>query len=211
MTNVEKSWAVTAQTVIQELERRNMTGEYCATAADALEAAKRYLLPGKSVSWGGSATLGEIGLLEAIQTSDCKALDRHASSDPEEVKEIYRQILFCDTYFMSTNAITLDGMLVNIDGNCNRISALAFGPEQVVVIAGMNKVAPDLDSAMKRARNSAAVTNCFRFGFDTPCTSTGRCVDCQHEDSVCCQFMVTRRSRTAGRIHVILVGENLGY
>jgi len=132
-------------------------------------------------------------------------------TDPEITKETYRQILFCDTYFMSTNAITLDGMLVNIDGKCNRIAALAFGPEKVVIVAGMNKVAPDLDSAIKRARNTAAVVNNVRFGNSTPCTSVGRCVDCQHVDSVCAQIMITRRSRTPNRIHVILVGEELGY
>ncbi len=211
MTNVEKTRALTAQTVIKGLERRNMTGEYCPTAADALEAAKRFLVPGTSVSWGGSSSLAEIGLFEAIKASGCTALDRNGSSDPEITKETYRQILFCDTYFMSTNAITLDGMLVNIDGKCNRIAALAFGPEKVVIIAGMNKVSPDLDSAMKRARNVAAPTNCVRFGLSTPCTSAGRCVDCQHEDSVCAQIMITRRSRLANRIHVILVGEDLGY
>ncbi|MCD7734364.1 MAG: lactate utilization protein [Clostridiales bacterium] len=200
-----------AQTVIQGLERRGMTGEYCPTTADALEAGKRFLLPGTSVAWGGSATLDEIGLLNAIQSSGCVALDRHAPTDPEEVREVYRQTLFCDTYFLSANAVTLDGVLVNIDGNGNRVAALAFGPKQVVVIAGMNKVCPDLDSAMKRARNVAAPTNAIRFGLSTPCTSRGRCADCQNPDSICCQFLITRRSRTPGRIHVILVGEELGY
>lgn len=211
MTFVQQTRANTAQTVIKGLERRNMTGEYCPTAQDALEAAKRFLIPGASVAWGGTATLEEIGFIDALRASQCKVLDRHAPDDPEEVREIYRQTLFCDTYFMSTNAITLDGILVNIDGNANRVAALAFGPSKVVIVAGMNKVAADLDSAVKRARNVAAPTNATRFGLDTPCTSLGRCANCQSADCVCCQVMITRRSRIPNRIHVILVGEELGF
>lgn len=211
MTPQEQAHALLAQTVIKGLKRRNMTGEYCATPAEALEAAKRYLAPGRSVAWGGSATLEAIGLIDAIQASGCTVLDRHAPTDPEAVREVYRQTLFCDTYFMSSNAISQDGQLVNIDGNGNRVASLIFGPAQVVVIAGMNKVAPDLDSAIKRARNSAAPANSIRFGLSNPCTVTGSCADCQSPDSICCQFVVTRRSRIAGRIHVILVGAELGF
>ncbi|MGM9536811.1 MAG: lactate utilization protein [Candidatus Onthomonas sp.] len=211
MTVMEQTRANAAKTLIKGLERRNMTGEYCSSRADALEAAKRFLVPGTSVSWGGTATLEEIGFLEAMKASECVVLDRHASSDPEKVREIYRQILFCDTYFMSSNAITMDGILVNIDGNGNRVSSLTFGPSKVVIVAGMNKVAPDLDSAIKRARNTAAPANATRFGLSTPCASLGKCANCQNEDCICCQVVVTRRSRIPGRIHVILVGEELGF
>lgn len=211
MTFVQQTRAAAAKTIIKGLERRNMTGEYCPTAGDALEAAKRFLVPGTSVSWGGTSTLAEIGFLDAMKASQCEVLDRHASKDPEVVKDIYRKILFCDTYFMSTNAITMDGILVNIDGNANRVAALAFGPSKVVIVAGMNKVAPDLDSAIQRARNIAAPINSTRFGSGTPCVSLGKCANCQHEDCICCQIMVTRRSRLPNRIHVILVGEDLGF
>lgn len=211
MTFVQQTRANAAKTILKGLERRNMTGEYCPTAEDARNAVRRFLLPGSTVSWGGSSTLAELGLIDEIRASQCKVLDRHASDDPEQVKEIYRQILFCDTYFMSTNAITMDGILVNIDGNANRVAALAFGPSKVVIVAGMNKVAPDLDSAIQRARNVAGPTNATRFGLDTPCTSLGKCANCQHEDCICCQIMITRRSRIPNRIHVILVGEELGY
>lgn len=211
MTPLEQTRFNLAQTVIKGLERRNMTGEYCATPEEALAAARRYLLPDHKVAWGGSATLGELGLPDAAKSAGCVVLDRFSASTPEEQEEIFRQILFCDTYFMSTNAITQDGALVNIDGNCNRIAALAFGPKQVVVIAGINKVAPDLDAAVKRARNCAAPPNCVRLGLNTPCSKTGKCMDCSSPDCICCQFLITRRSRVKGRIHVILVGSELGF
>ena len=211
MTPLEQSRCNLAQTVIKGLERRNMTGEYCATRDDAKAAIARFLIPGTSVAAGGSATLGELGFAEAAKAAGCNFLDRFAAATPEEQREIFKEILFCDTYFMSTNAITQDGVLVNIDGNCNRISALAFGPEKVVVVAGMNKVAPDLDSAVKRARNEAAPPNCIRLGLDTPCTKLGKCADCSSPDCICCQFLIPRRSRVKGRIHVILVGQDLGF
>lgn len=211
MTVRQQTWEKTAQTIIKGLERRNMTGEYCPTAADALAAAKKFLVPGSSVSWGGSTTLSEIGLMDAIHASSCTLWDRHSTNDPEALREIYRQILFCDTYFMSTNAITLDGVLVNIDGNANRASALTFGPSKVVLVVGMNKVAPDVPSAVQRAQKIAAPINATRLGLQTPCTATGTCANCQSPDCICCQVVVTRRSRTPNRIHVILVGEALGY
>lgn len=210
MTPVEQTRAAAAQTIIKGLARRNMTGEYCPTRAEALEAAKAFLKPGTSVAWGGTHTLEDLGFFEVLQSSGCRILDRHVS-DPEAVKEIYRETLFCDTYFMSTNAITMDGILVNIDANGNRVAALAFGPSKVVVVTGMNKVAPDLDSAIKRARNVAAPINAARFQLSTPCTKVGKCANCQNEDSICCQVLITRRGRVPNRIHVILVGEELGY
>ncbi len=211
MTYLQQTRAVAAQTVLKGLERRNMTGEYCPTKADALAAVRRYLQPGRSVAWGGTASLEEIGGLEAIRASGCTVLDRHAAASEEEQEEIYRQILFCDTYFMSANAVTMDGVLVNLDGNANRVAALCFGPKQVVLIVGMNKVAADLDAALSRARNIAGPTNATRLGLNTPCVQVGRCCNCQSEECICCQVVITRRSRRPGRIHVLLVGEDLGF
>ena len=116
-----------------------------------------------------------------------------------------------DFFLMSANAMTEDGILVNIDGNANRVSALAQGPRKVIVIAGMNKVCDDVDGAMKRARNVAAPINAQRFGLNTPCAKTGACMDCKSPDTICCQFLITRFSRHQGRIHVILVNDNLGF
>ena len=114
-------------------------------------------------------------------------------------------------FLASCNAITDDGILVNIDGNSNRVSAIAFGPKKVIFIVGMNKVCGDVDHAMKRARNVAATTNAQRFGLSTPCAKTGACLNCKSPDTICCQFLITRFSRHAGRIHVILVNDNLGF
>ena len=107
--------------------------------------------------------------------------------------------------------MTQDGILVNIDGNSNRVSALAQGPRKVIIIVGMNKICDDVDGAMKRARNVAAPINAQRFGLDTPCSKTGMCMDCKSPDTICCQFLITRYSKHAGRIHVILVNDNLGF
>ena len=116
-----------------------------------------------------------------------------------------------DVFLSSSNAITQDGVLVNIDGNANRVSALAYGPRKVIMIVGMDKVCSDLDSAMKRARNVAAPINALRLGLNTPCTKIGTCMDCKSPDNICCQFLITRFSRHADRIHVILVNDNLGF
>jgi hypothetical protein len=116
-----------------------------------------------------------------------------------------------DVFLASCNALTEDGMLVNIDGNANRVSAIAQGPKKVVFIVGMNKVCSDLDGAMKRARNVAAPINAQRFGLSTPCSKTGACMDCKSPDTICCQFLITRFSRHPGRIHLILVNDSLGF
>ena len=141
-----------------------------------------------------------------------KVIDRAAAATPEEKTELMRQALLCDTYLMSSNAISSDGQLVNIDGNGNRCAALIFGPKQVLVIAGMNKVTGSLESAMDRARNVAAPINAKRFaGLQTPCYKAGLCGDCLSADCICSQIVITRTSRNKGRIKIILVGESLGF
>jgi len=207
-----KSMELKARTVIKGLNRRNMTGEYCGTKEEALASISRFLTPGTSVSWGRTATLEELGATEFIRRSDCTVYDRFAGPRDEEASQrLFRDSLFCDTFFLSANAITMDGILVNIDGHGGRIAYMVFGPKKVVVVAGMNKVEPDLDSALKRARNVAAPANACRIGVHTPCTLTGKCADCQSEECICSQVLVTRRSRIKDRIHVILVGEQLGF
>ena len=116
-----------------------------------------------------------------------------------------------DYFLMSTNAITMDGELVNIDGRSNRVSCLCWGPQNVIIIAGMNKVALDVESALKRVRNFAAPPNAVRLNKNTPCAQTGKCADCYSPDCICSQIVITRRSSTPNRIKVILVGEELGY
>ena len=158
------------------------------------------------VSWGGSVTIDEIGLLSAVKERN-KVIDRAAAATPEEKTELMRQALLCDTYLMSSNAISSDGQLVNIDGNGNRCAALIYGPKQVLVIAGLNKVTGSLE-----ARNVAAPINAKRFaGLQTPCYKAGLCGDCLSADCICSQIVITRTSRNKGRIKVILVGESLGF
>ena len=202
-----------AATIIHNLETRNMDGVYFETAEEAKEAILQEMPDGSSVTWGGSMTCQDMGLLDACLNSDrLKALDRTTARTPEEQRRLYAEQTLCDYFLMSTNAITIDGELVNIDGRGNRVACLITGPSHVFVVCGMNKVAPDLDSAIKRARNLAAPANLLRVGrTSTPCLKTGRCANCLSQESVCNQFVITRRSGVKGRIKVFLIGEDLGF
>lgn len=201
-----------ADTIIDRFNKRGIEGYYCENAEEALLTAKRFLTPGCSVSWGGSQTLIEIGLLEALSSSsDYILYDRDKARNPEERMQIYSQTVTADYYFMSSNAITLDGQLVNIDGSGNRVACLITGPKNVIVIAGMNKISTDVDAAIDRVRNMATPPNTVRLGKKTPCAETGKCANCLVEDCICNQIVITRRSGIPGRIKVILVGEELGY
>lgn len=203
---------VLADQLIKNLAKRNMEGFYCTSADQACKLASSMIEPGSSVSWGGTMTMGEIGLDKMIaERTDLVVYDRSKAGSQEEVDEIYRKAFSVDNYIMSANAISLDGQLVNIDGTGNRVAALIFGPKQVIVIAGMNKVCPDLETAMVRARNLASPPNAMRFGKKTPCTATGKCGDCLSPDCICNQIVITRNSRDTGRIKVILVEGEWGY
>ena len=211
MNPKKKFYETAAETLIKNLDKRGMEAYYVDNKDDALKMALRFVTPGSSVSWGGSMSINEIGLIPALKAWDCTVLDRTVPKTEEEKKEFFGKVAVCNYYFMSTNAITMDGELVNIDGTGNRVASLIFGPSNVVIIAGMNKVADNLESAVDRARNTAAPMNTIRLDRKTPCTQVGRCMDCMSPDCICNQFVVTRRSAPAGRIKIILVGEELGY
>ena len=211
MNPKKKFYETAAETLIKNLDKRGMEAYYVDNKDDALKMALRFVTPGSSVSWGGSMSINEIGLIPALKAWDCTVLDRTVPKTEEEKKEFFGKVAVCDYYFMSTNAITMDCELVNIDGTGNRVASLIFGPSNVVIIAGMNKVADNLESAVDRARNTAAPMNTIRLDRKTPCTQVGRCMDCMSPDCICNQFVVTRRSAPAGRIKIILVGEELGY
>lgn len=197
-----------AQTVIKGLQSRNMTGYYAESKEKAKELALSLMQDGCSVSHGGSCSIEEIGLIDELKSGKYHYIDRNTAPDRHKAElEAYD----CDVFLGSTNAITEDGILVNIDGNSNRVSAYAYGPKKVVLIVGMNKVAKDVDAALKRARNIAAPINTQRFGLNTPCSKTGSCLNCKSPDTICCQFLITRYSRHKDRIHVILVNNKLGY
>jgi len=206
--NIVKRNELLAQTVIKGLQSRNMSGYYAASREEALKLALSLIPKGSSVTMGGAMSAQEIGLVEAVKGPDYNFIDRNAFSDR---RAALLAAYDADVFLTSANAMTEDGILVNIDGNANRVSCIANGPKKVVVIAGMNKVCKDIDHAMKRARNVAAPINAQRFGLNTPCAKTGSCMDCKSPDTICCQFLITRYSRHANRIHVILVNDNLGF
>ena len=206
--NVAKRNALLAVKVVRGLESRNMAGYWAADRKAALETALSLIPEGASVAMGGCMSAREIGLVDALKAGNYRFIDRDSYEDK---RAAMLAAYDADVFLSSANAITEDGVIVNIDGNSNRVSAIAQGPRKVVFIVGMNKVCADFDSALKRARNVAAPINAQRFGLDTPCAKTGACMDCKSPDTICCQFLVTRFSRHAGRIHVVLVGESLGY
>ena len=206
--NITKRNEKLAKKVIKGLESRNMAGYYAKDKDEALRTALGLIKEGSTITMGGAMSAHEIGLVEALKKGDYNFVDR---DQMEDKKAAALAAYSADVFLTSTNAMTEDGILVNIDGNANRVSAIAHGPEKVIVIAGMNKVCDDLDGAMKRARNVAAPTNAQRFGIDTPCSKTGSCMDCKSPDTICCQFLITRYSRHKDRIHVILVNDILGF
>lgn len=211
MSILDKQYELMGNKLVEQFKKRNMTGYYVATKEEALKKALELIPEGSVVSWGGSQTINEIGLRDAVINGNYKVIDRDSAATPEEGVRLAHEALNSEYYLMSTNAITADGKLINIDGNSNRVAALAYGPEHVIIIAGINKVAPDDDSAMKRARNTAAPLNNLRLDRKNPCSTDGLCHDCTSDDCICCQVLITRVSRHKDRIYVILVGESLGF
>ena len=199
------------ETLVKNLQKRHFEAYYCANREDALAKALSLIPEGSSVGWGGAASAAEIGLLDAVRTGPYKALDRDTAPDAASRNAIMEQCRSADVFLTGANALSMDGQMVNIDGMGNRISSIIYGPKAVIVIAGINKLCPDLDSAMVRARTVAAPTNQQRFQGHTPCTATGACADCTSEDCICNQILVTRHCRPAGRIKFIIVGESLGF
>ena len=200
-----------AKTVIQNLEKRSIKGYYCPDSESVLKKVMELIPEGASVGWGGSVTLDQTGIKNAVIEGNYEVYNRDTAKTPEEQKKVYRQICGCDYYLLSTNAITLSGELVNMDGRGNRVAFLCFGPENVIVVAGMNKLVTDVEEGMKRVRNMAAPPNCVRLNRNTPCAVTGKCADCLSPDSICASMVITRKSMIPGRITVLLVGEELGY
>ena len=202
---------VLGQKIIKELESRNMEGYYAESGEEALKLALDMIPEGSSISWGGSVSIKEIGVQQAVCQGNYKIYDRDATNTPEERRQVMIDAYGCDYFITSTNAITSTGELVNVDGMANRVSAIAFGPKNVLMIVGMNKVVKSVEDAISRTRNEAAPVNAQRFGIDTPCVKTGVCFDCKSPDTICCQTLITRYSKIKGRIKVILVNEDLGF
>lgn len=208
----EKRNTLYGQTIVKALESRRFEAYYCSTKQDALNKALALIPKEHTVGWGGSASIYEIGLVDKLISEGYKVFDRSRAETDEERTEIMRKALVADTFITGTNALTEDGMLLNVDGRGNRVAALTFGPKSVVVIAGINKVVRNAEDAVNRIKTTAAPINITRFpGKKTPCALTGKCGDCLSEDCICAHWVLTRLSQPAKRIKVILVGENLGF
>ena len=197
-----------AKEVIKGLESRQISGYWAADKEEALKQALALIPEGSTITMGGAMSAHEIGLVGALKEGNYNFIDRDEAEDP---RAAMLAAYDADVFLSSVNAMTQDGILVNIDGNANRVSAIAQGPRKVIFIVGMNKVCDDLDGAMKRARNVAAPINAQRFDINTPCNKTGKCMDCKSPDTICCQFLITRFERHPGRAHVILVNDSLGF
>lgn len=197
--------------VADALNKRFFEAYYCSDRESGLQKVLELIPQEHVVSWGGTTTVDELGIKDALRQRGQAVIDRDTAKDAQERKEMLKKALTCDTFLMSSNAISSDGQLVNIDGTGNRVAALCFGPDQVVVVAGMNKVAGDLDDAMGRARQVAAPINAQRFQLNTPCSVNGLCGNCKGADCICAQIVTTRVCKPAGRIKVVLIGEDLGF
>lgn len=207
---IEKCYDKLGPRVAAALNRRHFDACYCPTGEEAVQKVLSLIPATDTVAWGGSATLARLGIIEKVKNSH-SVIDRATASTPEEGQELMRKALLCDTYLMSSNAVSQDGQLYNIDGNGNRVAALIYGPKQVIVVAGMNKVTRTIEDAEIRARSIAAPVNAQRFQNENPCTVTGTCADCLSKTSICASMVRTRICRPAGRIKVVLVGEELGF
>ena len=203
-------YAKRGQVLMQNLKKRHFEAYYCYDRTAALEKALELIPEGASVGWGGAMSAQQIGLMDALAERNVKLLDRSKAETPQERDRLMKQCLTADVFLTGANALSLDGQMVNIDGNGNRVAAIVYGPDSVIVVAGMNKVCDTLEQAVQRARSVAAPANSQRFSIAAPCNSTGSCHDCTSVDCICNQILITRHCRPAGRIKFILVGEELG-
>ncbi|MCI8596823.1 MAG: LUD domain-containing protein [Lachnospiraceae bacterium] len=211
MTPKKQYFENVAKTIIANLEKRQMEGYYCEDSEAAVKKVLEMIPEGASISWGGTMTMTETGMMAALEKGSYTLIDRMLAKTPQERKELYAKAVCADYYFMSTNAITLDGELVNIDGFGNRVACLCAGPDYVMILAGMNKLVSTVEEGHDRVRNIAAPMNSVRLNKNTPCFTKGRCFECLSPECLCSQIVVTRRSHVPGRIKVFLIGEELGY
>ena len=207
---VKKLFDLKGPKVADALNKRHFEAYYVSNKEDAVAKVLELIPKNHSVAWGGTMTMDQLGLKEKLSAAGYSLIDRDAAKSPEEREVVMHKALNCGSFIMSSNAITEDGQLFNIDGKGNRVAALIYGPENVIIIAGMNKVVQDMDAAYKRVRAYAAPANAQRFDLDTPCKKIGECADCLSASTICAQFVQTRICKPAGRIKVVLIGEELG-
>jgi L-lactate utilization protein LutB len=200
-----------AQTIIKNLKRRHIEGFYCASAQEAVKKISELIEDGSSVTWGGTMSVRDLGIPDFLRKrGTLQVLDRDLVKTPEEKRDMYLRAFSADVYLSSANAISEDGVIVNIDGNGNRVAAITWGPKKVIFVIGLNKVAQNVEAALARARSTASPTNAARFDIKTPCQIDGVCHNCNSPESIC-NYVHFLRNSPNGRHTVVLVGENLGY
>lgn len=211
--SVKDAWKVQAKTIIRRLNAHGMDAVWAEDSEEARRLVADLVADRSSVSWGGTQTFAETGVKAMLEgNGSLKIIDRSKfPQTPEGQREAFLEAVACDYYFMSANAVTFNGELVNIDGNSNRTACLLHGPRHVVALVGMNKIVPDVDAGIARTRTFACPPNAVRLNTQTPCGTTGVCAECHGEGCMCCNIVVTRHSRAHGRIKVILIGEELGF
>lgn len=211
MTPTEQRNSRMAKKITASLKRRHFEAYYCPTPEEVVEQVKQLIPEGSTVSWGGSMTIRDLGVTKALKQGGYVVYDRDDVSTPEDKEAIYRQAFSTDFYLSSVNAMTEDGVLVNIDGNGNRVAAITWGPKRVIFVVSMNKVCQDIHAAMARARGTAAPINAARFDINTPCQKDGLCHDCHSPQSICNYIHIMRNSYPSGRHTVILTEAVTGY
>ena len=211
MTPQEQRNERLAQTIIRNLKVRHIEGHYCASAQEAVKKVSELIADGSSVTWGGTMTVRDLGIPDYLRSrGTLQVLDRDLVKTPQEKQDMYLRAFTADVYLSSANAISEDGVIVNIDGTGNRVAAITWGPRKVIFMIGMNKVAQTVEAALARARSTASPINASRFDIKTPCQIDGACHNCNSPQSIC-NYVHFLRNSPNGRHTVVLVGENLGY
>ena len=197
---------------IKALEKNNMNGYIVASNVDLISKIEELISPKSKVSCGGSMTLFETGVIDHLKSGRYEFLDRYKEGlTQDEIKEIFRQSFLSDAYVTSTNAITENGEIYNVDGNGNRVAAMLYGPDKVIIVAGVNKIVPNVEEAIIRTKEYASPINAKRLNKETPCTKIGRCVECNSDNRICNEYTLIKRQIDKTRIHVIFLNDNLGY
>lgn len=197
---------------IKALEKNNMSGYLVNNKEELFNIIDDLVKEGDTVGCGGSMTLIETDVIEYLRSGKYTFLDRYDSSlSQSDLKELHRKCFSADAYFASTNAVTVNGELYNVDGNGNRVAAMLFGPDKVILVVGVNKIVKDVNEAIERNKQICAPANTKRLNKKTPCATTGTCADCSSPDRICCEYTLIKMQRTANRMHVIFINDNFGY
>ncbi|MBE6072751.1 MAG: lactate utilization protein [Clostridium butyricum] len=197
---------------IKELEKNNMNGYLVKSREELIKKVEEIVEPKSKVSCGGSMTLFETGIIDYLRSGNYEFLDRYEEGlSKEQVKEIFRQSFLCDAYFTSTNAITENGEIYNVDGNGNRVAAMLYGPDKVIIVAGVNKIVTNIEEAVARTKHYASPINAKRLNTETPCAKIGQCIDCDSNKRICNEYTLIKKQMNKERIHVIFMNDNLGY